>query len=147
MEFPTPNALLLGLLLVLAIFAALYLKPRLVSLLYPDKFAPAKTADAELAGKTVTGGDAKTVPKKESALMSRLSSKGWTMYGNDRCPLCADQLSVLGIEFDGVRAINCSVPEFREAGKRAGVTRYPTWVHSSGETRVGFRPYDELVGW
>jgi glutaredoxin len=77
-----------------------------------------------------------------------LKSKGVIMYGASWCPHCQRQKALFGAgkEFVPYQECDANSPGGDMAKcQAAGVTAYPTWKFTSGETAVGEQSLSELA--
>jgi len=80
-------------------------------------------------------------PSLSPAVVAKcLAAKGVTMYGDFRCPHCAEQKAMFGESFKVVPYVECGTPgkpmnlaNQAPACRDLGITKYPTWVFPDGE--------------
>jgi hypothetical protein len=71
-----------------------------------------------------------------------LKSKGWTMYGSDKCKFCRKQKEELGDGFSHIEYIDCETNP--EKCAELGNVGIPFWKCSDGRTMNGYQTLDQL---
>jgi hypothetical protein len=86
------------------------------------------------------------------ALAKCLAAKGVTMYGDFRCPHCAQQKALFGESFKLVPYVECgtpgkpmTLPNQAQACRDLGITKYPTWIFPDGERVANPQPLNALA--
>ncbi|WP_244282345.1 hypothetical protein [Synechococcus sp. UW140] len=113
-----------------------------------------------LAGSSASPGSSATPsPPKPTAstpaqvhLADQLKDAGVKYYGSWRCPACQYQSNLFGQRGqERLPYVECAkpdtLPEQAKACIAAEIRAYPTWIHPSGERRVGVQSLNELQGW
>ena len=69
-----------------------------------------------------------------------LTSKGISMYGDFRCPHCAEQKKLFGDSFQYVHYLECgtrgqpmTLANQQQACREAQIKHYPTWTFQDGD--------------
>ena len=83
-----------------------------------------------------------TAPGDYDEFAACLAEKGFSMAGTDWCHYCADQKSLFGNSFRLVNYKNCDLE--KSWCDSHGVTGYPTWIDSEGNTYQGGRDLETL---
>ena len=90
----------------------------------------------------------KFAPSKLDGFAQCLSDKGVKMYGAFWCPHCQATKKMFGSAASKLPYIECSTPDGQNQTQvciDAKVTQYPTWTHTSDDTRLsGERTLKEL---
>ena len=92
-----------------------------------------------------------STPAQET-LADQLSEAGIKYYGSWRCPACQYQGRLFGQSaLERLPYIECAkpdaLPEQAQACRSAAIEAYPTWIHPSGERRIGVQSLNELQLW
>jgi len=103
-----------------------------------------------VSAKAASADAAPSVPP--AALAKCLAAKGVTMYGDFRCPHCADQKALFGESFKLVPYVECGTPgkpmtlaNQAQACRDLGITKYPTWIFPDGERVANPQPLNALA--
>jgi hypothetical protein len=100
-----------------------------------------KPATATGTANTATGAAAAEVDAVK--LAACLKEKGWTMYGTERCPHCANQKKAFGDAFSADIYVDCD--KEAETCKTEGITGYPTWKNKEGQAFPGSQQLANLA--
>lgn len=96
-----------------------------------------------------------TLPPSTAAqekLADAIKDKGLKYYGSWRCPACQYQGRLFGATaVERLPYVECAkpkaLPEQAQACIAAEIEAYPTWIHPSGERRIGVQSLEELQLW
>ena len=85
-------------------------------------------------------------------LADQLKQAGLKYHGSWRCGACQYQGRLFGeAASDRLPYVECTKPEElplqAEACRAADIRAYPTWIHPSGERRVGVQSLQALEDW
>lgn len=90
--------------------------------------------------------------KNQDKLAKCLAAKKVTMYGDFRCPHCAQQKAMFGASFKYVPYVECGTPgkpmtaaNQQQPCRDLQITKYPTWIFPNGERDASVLPLDKLA--
>ena len=88
----------------------------------------------------------------QETLADQLNEAGVKYYGSWRCPACQYQGRLFGQSaVKRLPYIECAkpdaLPEQAQACRAAEIQAFPTWIHPSGERRIGVQSLKELQLW
>ena len=115
--------------------------------------ALAVSAGPALAGPGLNpGGSEGDSTPAQRQLAKQLNKAGLKYYGSWRCPACQYQGRLFGTPaVESLPYVECarpqSLPAQHQACLDARIMGFPTWIHPSGERRVGVQSLDELRDW
>ena len=119
----------------------------------------ALAAALALGGHGAMAGNSGTAPAAapastpaQEALADQLSQAGVKYYGSWRCPACHYQGRLFGQSaMERLPYVECAkpnaLPQQAQACRAAEIEAFPTWIHPSGERRVGVQSLNELQRW